>query len=85
MKYLVLILTLTTSLNLQAQSKFKAGNLSIENSDGGLTIDIKADLFTSLDSQIDSVNICFGDGICEWINSPLQQEFIDFEHSKINV
>ena len=74
MKYLILILTLNLSLNLQAQNKFKAGNISVEDN-GDLSIDIKAELFTSLDSQIDSVKICYGDGICEWIIVSEQIEF----------
>jgi len=80
MKYLFILLTLILSLNLLAQNKFKAGNISIENTDGDLTIDIRVELFTSIDSQIDSVNICFGDGFCEWVISTEQQEF-----SELNV
>lgn len=77
MKYLILILSLAFSINLKAQNKFKAGNLSIENNDGNLSINIKAEVFTSLDSQIDSIEFCFGDGHCDWLIPSEQIEFID--------
>ncbi len=52
------------SLNLNSQVEFLAGGISTRNI-GPLTLEITVQLFTPSGSQIDSINICFGDGICK--------------------
>ena len=53
--------------NLNSQVEFLAGGISTRNI-GPLTLEITVQLFTPSGSQIDSINICFGDGVCRKIS-----------------
>ena len=64
MKNSSILFFLMLSLNLNSQVEFLAGGISTQNI-GPLTLEITVQLFTPPDSQIDSINICFGDGICK--------------------
>ena len=60
-----------SSLNLNSQTEYLAGTIYTQQIDD-LTLQINLELFTTVNSQIDSINICYGDGFCELVGFQAQ-------------
>lgn len=72
MKTLLSTILLLATFNLVAQVDFHAGHLSATQT-GPLALQIDVKLYTSADSPIDTINLCFGDGVCKRIAVMSQQ------------
>lgn len=80
MKNIILIIGISLlSIKSIGQIEFKGGNISIEDDNQNSSAKINIELITSLNSDIDSIEISFGDGSAEWVNTSEQIENLDFD------
>ncbi|MFK7774867.1 MAG: T9SS type A sorting domain-containing protein [Saprospiraceae bacterium] len=78
MKHMFFILGLLMTINSFSQIKYKGGNISTEDDNETFSVKVNIELVTSLDSEIDSIEINFGDGSLEWAYAYEQIEYPDF-------
>lgn len=72
---LIAILTLfSCTFSSFAQTQYKAGSIHVQQL-GTTQVNVYVELITDQAANVDSINLCYGDGTCEWLQ-PVQQQVI---------